>query len=86
MRTTDVRIDVKLNKQVWSKVRPRTQQPAGPDRRVACARPLPPGPQGIRAVPKRVRVVIQRRRNDDEDAKVGTARACRARGVPPACA
>ena len=26
--------------------------------------------QGIRAVPKRVRVVIQRRRNDDEDAKV----------------
>jgi len=26
--------------------------------------------QGIRNVPNRIRIVIQRRRNDDEDAKV----------------
>jgi large subunit ribosomal protein L31e len=44
MGTKDVRLDVKLNKAVWSK--------------------------GIRNVPTRVRVVISRRRNDDEDAKV----------------
>jgi large subunit ribosomal protein L31e len=44
MGTSDVRLDVKLNKAVWSK--------------------------GIRNVPTRVRVVISRRRNDDEDAKV----------------
>jgi len=44
MGTKDVRLDVKLNKVVWS--------------------------QGIRSVPVRVRVVISRRRNDDEDAKV----------------
>lgn len=44
MGTSDVRLDVKLNKAVWS--------------------------QGIRNVPTRLRVVISRRRNDDEDAKV----------------
>eukprot|EP00195_Chlamydomonas_chlamydogama_P006228 CAMPEP_0202893080 /NCGR_PEP_ID=MMETSP1392-20130828/2717_1 /ASSEMBLY_ACC=CAM_ASM_000868 /TAXON_ID=225041 /ORGANISM="Chlamydomonas chlamydogama, Strain SAG 11-48b" /LENGTH=118 /DNA_ID=CAMNT_0049577273 /DNA_START=74 /DNA_END=430 /DNA_ORIENTATION=- len=43
MGTSDVRLDVKLNKAVWSK--------------------------GIKNVPFRVRVVISRRRNDDEDAK-----------------
>jgi len=43
MKTTDVRVDVKLNKAVWSR--------------------------GIRNVPNRIRIVIQRRRNDDEDAK-----------------
>merc|ERR1712130_604027 len=43
MKTTDVRVDVKLNKAVWSR--------------------------GIRNVPNRLRIVIQRRRNDDEDAK-----------------
>eukprot|EP00475_Leptophrys_vorax_P030128 TRINITY_DN448_c0_g1_i1.p1 TRINITY_DN448_c0_g1~~TRINITY_DN448_c0_g1_i1.p1 ORF type:complete len:122 (+),score=29.05 TRINITY_DN448_c0_g1_i1:189-554(+) len=42
MNTKDVRIDVKLNKQVWS--------------------------HGVRNVPRRVRVRIARRRNDDEDA------------------
>ena len=46
MGTSDVRLDVKLNKAVWS--------------------------QGIRSVPTHVRVVISRRRNDDEDAKVHT--------------
>ncbi|CAA6672334.1 unnamed protein product [Spirodela intermedia] len=40
---TDVRVDVKLNKQIWSR--------------------------GIRSVPRRVRVRISRKRNDDEDAK-----------------
>lgn len=45
MGTSDVRLDVKLNKVVWSK--------------------------GIRNVPFRLRIVISRRRNDDEDAKVG---------------
>ncbi|RAL53905.1 unnamed protein product [Cuscuta campestris] len=43
MGTKDVRVDVKLNKQIWSK--------------------------GIRSVPRRVRVRIARRRNEDEDAK-----------------
>ena len=42
MKTSDVRVDVKLNKAVWSK--------------------------GIRNVPKRIRVQISRRRNDNEDA------------------
>lgn len=43
MGTNDVRIDVKLNKLLWS--------------------------SGIRSVPRRVRVRIDRRRNDEEDAK-----------------
>jgi large subunit ribosomal protein L31e len=44
MKTTDVRVDVKLNKHIWSK--------------------------GIRNVPRRIRVQISRKRNDDEDATV----------------
>ncbi|KAF6138236.1 hypothetical protein GIB67_011076 [Kingdonia uniflora] len=43
MGTKDVRVDVKLNKHIWSK--------------------------GIRSVPRRVRVRIARKRNEDEDAK-----------------
>ncbi|KAF3635583.1 60S ribosomal protein L31 [Capsicum annuum] len=43
MGTKDVRMDVKLNKQIWSR--------------------------GILSVPRRVRVRIARKRNDDEDAK-----------------
>ncbi|KAK4785581.1 hypothetical protein SAY86_002270 [Trapa natans] len=43
MGTTDVRVDVKLNKNVWSR--------------------------GIRSVPRRIRVRIARKRNDEEDAK-----------------
>ncbi|KAK9822172.1 hypothetical protein WJX81_004885 [Elliptochloris bilobata] len=43
MKTSDVRLDVKLNKEIWSK--------------------------GIRNVPFRLRIRIERRRNDDEDAK-----------------
>ena len=43
MGTTDVRVDVKLNKHVWSR--------------------------GIRSVPRRVRVRVARKRNDEEDAK-----------------
>ncbi|KAF6164301.1 hypothetical protein GIB67_010271 [Kingdonia uniflora] len=43
MGTKDVRVDVKLNKHIWSK--------------------------GIRSVPRRVRVRIARKRNDDEDTK-----------------
>ncbi|KAH7689295.1 Ribosomal protein L31e protein [Dioscorea alata] len=43
MGTTDVRVDVKLNKHIWSR--------------------------GIRGVPRRVRVRIARKRNDEEDAK-----------------
>ncbi|XP_035540988.1 60S ribosomal protein L31-like isoform X4 [Juglans regia] len=42
MGTTDVRVDVKLNKHIWS--------------------------HGIRSVPRRVRVRIARKRNDEEDA------------------
>lgn len=44
MGTKDVRVDVKLNKAVWSK--------------------------GIKNVPFRLRIVVSRRRNEDEDAKV----------------
>ncbi|WIA16637.1 hypothetical protein OEZ85_013300 [Tetradesmus obliquus] len=43
MGTKDVRLDVALNKAVWSK--------------------------GIKNVPNKLRIVISRRRNDDEDAK-----------------
>ena len=43
MGTKDVRVDVKLNKHVWS--------------------------HGVRNVPRRIRVRIARKRNDDEDAK-----------------
>ncbi|KAJ4913232.1 Uncharacterized protein Rs2_07853 [Raphanus sativus] len=43
MGTKDVRVDVKLNKQIWSK--------------------------GIRGPPRRIRVRVARKRNDDEDAK-----------------
>ncbi|KAL6514974.1 60S ribosomal protein L31 [Orobanche gracilis] len=43
MGTTDVRVDVKLNKHIWSR--------------------------GIRSVPRRIRVRIAKKRNDDEDAK-----------------
>merc|ERR1719159_1627679 len=43
MGTKDVRLDSKLNKQVWS--------------------------GGIRHVPRRIRVSLARKRNDDEDAK-----------------
>ncbi|CAN7126168.1 unnamed protein product [Brassica rapa subsp. narinosa] len=39
----DVRVDVKLNKQIWSR--------------------------GIRGPPRRVRVYVARKRNDDEDDK-----------------
>lgn len=42
MKTSDVRVDVKLNKAIWSK--------------------------GIRNVPRKIRVQISRKRNDDEDA------------------
>ncbi|KAL6769324.1 RPL31 [Auxenochlorella protothecoides x Auxenochlorella symbiontica] len=43
MNTSDVRIDIKLNKAVWS--------------------------QGIKNVPRRLRIVVQRKRNEDDDDK-----------------
>merc|ERR1739848_539202 len=43
MDTTDVRLDVKLNRAVWT--------------------------NGIRNVPTRLRIQIQRRKNEDEDAQ-----------------
>ncbi|KAJ4901346.1 Ribosomal protein L31e protein [Raphanus sativus] len=43
MGTKDVRVDLKLNKQIWSR--------------------------GIRGPPRRIRVRVARKRNDDEDAK-----------------
>merc|ERR1739848_783053 len=43
MKTTDVRLDVKLNRAVWS--------------------------NGVKNVPRRLRIQIQRRRNDDDDAQ-----------------
>merc|ERR1712017_4100 len=43
MKTSDVRLDVKLNRAVWA--------------------------NGVKNVPRRLRIQIQRRRNDDEDAQ-----------------
>lgn len=43
MKTSDVRIDTSLNKQIWS--------------------------QGIKNIPKRIRVRLYRKRNEDEEAK-----------------
>merc|ERR1711907_459263 len=42
MKTSDVRLDVKLNRAVWA--------------------------NGVKNVPRRLRIQIQRRKNDDEDA------------------
>ena len=83
MKTADVRVDVKLNKHIWSKgirnVRPRRDpRVSGTPRRSgkllgfsqisrrAPDAPVPSTPQ----VPRRIRVQISRRRNDDEDAAV----------------
>ncbi|XP_057953509.1 large ribosomal subunit protein eL31 [Malania oleifera] len=57
MGTTDVRVDVKLNKLIWS--------------------------HGIRSVPRRVRVRIARKRNDDEDAKEELYSLIMVAEVPP---
>ena len=57
MRTTDIRVDVKLNKHIWSR--------------------------GIRSVPRRVRVRIARRRNDEEEAKEELYSLVAVTEVPP---
>lgn len=57
MGTTDVRVDVKLNKHIWSR--------------------------GIRSVPRRVRVRIARKRNDEEDAKEELYSLVTVAEVPP---
>ncbi|ERN15383.1 hypothetical protein AMTRI_Chr05g59620 [Amborella trichopoda] len=57
MGTTDVRVDVKLNKHVWSR--------------------------GIRGVPRRVRLRIARKRNDEEDAKEEIYSLVTVAEVPP---
>eukprot|EP00252_Welwitschia_mirabilis_P019921 TRINITY_DN473_c0_g1_i1.p1 TRINITY_DN473_c0_g1~~TRINITY_DN473_c0_g1_i1.p1 ORF type:complete len:122 (-),score=14.63 TRINITY_DN473_c0_g1_i1:328-693(-) len=57
MGTKDVRLDVKLNKHVWSR--------------------------GIRGVPKRIRVRISRKRNDEEDAKEELYSIVTVADVPP---
>lgn len=57
MGTTDVRLDVKLNKSVWSR--------------------------GIRSVPRRMRVRISRKRNDEEDAKEELYSIVTVAEVPP---
>nr|DAD42340.1 TPA_asm: hypothetical protein HUJ06_000570 [Nelumbo nucifera] len=57
MGTTDVRVDVKLNKLIWSR--------------------------GIRSVPRRVRVRIARKRNDEEDAKEELYSLVTVAEVPP---
>ena len=48
MGTKDVRLDVSLNKAIWSK--------------------------GVRNVPTRLRIIVSRKRNEDEDAKVRRVR------------
>lgn len=57
MGTTDVRVDVKLNKHIWSR--------------------------GIRSVPRRIRVRIARKRNDEEDAKEELYSLVTVTEVPP---
>lgn len=57
MGTNDVRVDVKLNKQIWS-----------------C---------GIRSVPRRIRVRISRRRNDNDDAKEDLYSLVTVAEIPP---
>ncbi|ONK70081.1 uncharacterized protein A4U43_C05F30040 [Asparagus officinalis] len=57
MGTTDVRVDVKLNKHIWSR--------------------------GIRSVPRRVRVRIARKRNEEEDAKEELYSLVTVAEVPP---
>lgn len=57
MGTSDVRLDVKLNKAVWSR--------------------------GIRSVPRRMRVRISRKRNDEEDAKEELYSIVTVAEVPP---
>ena len=57
MGTADVRLDVKLNKAVWSR--------------------------GIRSVPRRMRVRISRKRNDEEDAKEELYSIVTVAEVPP---
>lgn len=78
MRTKDVRLDVKLNKAVWSQASsssatlPREGR-AGVLHSALCTASVltrSAALQGIRNVPVRLRIVIQRRRNDDEEAKV----------------
>ena len=94
MKTSDVRVDVKLNKAIWSKgirnVSRRASAPHFSHRQVlgfgtrsglfprtesndADRGPvlLLPRPQ----VPRKIRVQISRKRNDDEDATVSTSRA-----------
>jgi large subunit ribosomal protein L31e len=71
MKTSEVRVDVKLNKFLWSKgirnVRARRCCLAPcPAAATLPAEPRAPAPP---QVPRRVRVQISRRRNDDEDAK-----------------
>ena len=57
MGTTDVRVDVKLKKHIWSR--------------------------GIRSVPRRVRVRIARKRNEEEDAKEELYSLVTVAEVPP---
>ncbi|XP_057966982.1 large ribosomal subunit protein eL31-like [Malania oleifera] len=57
MATKDVRVDVKLNKHIWSR--------------------------GIQSVPRRLRVRIARKRNDDEDVKEELYSLITVAKVPP---
>ncbi len=84
MKTQDVRLDVKLNKEIWHKARARRCAPGGRqlsvDGAAVCSAASSESdgralPQGIRNVPFRLRIRIERRRNDDEDAKVSSSHA-----------
>jgi ribosomal protein L31E len=87
MKTSEVRVDVKLNKHIWSKgvrnVRRRalcrSLWAASQHTRHAWppARWLTRAAAAAAQVPTRVRVQISRRRNDDEDAKArGATESC----------
>ena len=94
MKTSDVRVDVKLNKAIWSKgirnVSRRASAPHFSHRQVlgfgtrsgllprtesTDADRGPVLPLSRPQVPRKIRVQISRKRNDDEDATVRTYRA-----------
>ncbi len=94
MKTSDVRVDVKLNKAIWSKgirnVSRRASAPHFSHRQVlgfgtragllprtesTDADRGPVLPLSRPQVPRKIRVQISRKRNDDEDATVRTSRA-----------
>jgi ribosomal protein L31E len=89
MKTDDVRIDVKLNKHIWSKGIRNVSPPSSNAPCLCAVRQCElsesaelTGGCALAQVPKRIRVKISRKANEDEDAKVRLY--SRAPPLPPA--